>query len=530
MPNFLRITVHFLDPVPRFHGRRDGNEPEWPPSPLRLFQAILDAAANRWRESEFAINARPALEWLEGRPPLEIVAPSHYVGTPFRIAVPNNDLDIWAKAISKGAEPKKQPNELKTMKAVQPTNIGVERGASGDAVHYLYPLPAGLAEFAQHRETLAAAARSVTHLGWGIDMVVADAEVISEADAAKLPGHRWRVVPAGGIPLRVPKAGTLDDLIRKHTAFLGRVTNDGFRPVPPLRSFAIVRYYSPTVRELPPATRPIAAFEIHRTIADRESDECAGRSRFRPFHHIRRVATVAGMVRNASAHVAREMGWAEELVQGCVEGHGNGNHGQAKSDDRLYYLPLPSLTPYGVSGIRRVLVVGPPGFDLAPLRRRLNGEELIDEKSQQPVAMLSGIPTTDRNVAPFLGPATTWSTVTPVILPGYDDPDGFRTNPRGRRTAEGQKKKLARLDQRIRTLIGKAFLQAGWTEDSLAGAEIEYRPIGWLRGLDLARNYELPPLRFPRYHLRLQFACPVRGPLAIGAGRYRGLGLFAREE
>ena len=45
-------------------------------------------------------------------------------------------------------------------------------------------------------------------------------------DAAKLPGHRWRVVAGGGVPLRVPKAGTLDDLIRKHAAFLGRLSNE----------------------------------------------------------------------------------------------------------------------------------------------------------------------------------------------------------------------------------------------------------------------------------------------------------------
>ena len=53
MSNVLRILVRFLDPEPAFHGKRDGGEPEWPPSPLRLFQALVDAAASRWRESQF---------------------------------------------------------------------------------------------------------------------------------------------------------------------------------------------------------------------------------------------------------------------------------------------------------------------------------------------------------------------------------------------------------------------------------------------------------------------------------------------
>jgi CRISPR-associated protein Csb2 len=125
MSNVLRISALFLDPEPAFHGKRDGSEPEWPPSPLRLFQAIVDAAANRWREPQFAEYAKPALEWLQQLRPLEIVAPPHHVGTPFRIAVPNNDLDVWATPISKGNEPKKQPNELKTMKTVQSIRIGI---------------------------------------------------------------------------------------------------------------------------------------------------------------------------------------------------------------------------------------------------------------------------------------------------------------------------------------------------------------------------------------------------------------------
>jgi CRISPR-associated protein Csb2 len=143
--------------------------------------------------------------------------------------------------------------------------------------------------------------------------------------------------------------------------------------------------------------------------------------------------------------------------------------------------------------------------------------------------MLSAIAATDRHVTPFLGPARTWSTVTPVILPGYDDKHRLRAKLQGPHAAEEQKTLLARLDKSIRALIWKAFHQAGWTDDALAGAEVEYRPVGWFRGLDLAKNYELPPLRFPRYHVRVRFSHPIPGPLAIGAGRYRGLGLFAAE-
>src|SRR6185437_13089146 len=50
MSSALCLTLRFLDSVPRFHGRGDDGNPEWPPSPLRFFQALVSAAATRWRE------------------------------------------------------------------------------------------------------------------------------------------------------------------------------------------------------------------------------------------------------------------------------------------------------------------------------------------------------------------------------------------------------------------------------------------------------------------------------------------------
>jgi CRISPR-associated protein Csb2 len=518
MSNFFRISVRFLQPLA--HGRADGGVPEWPASPLRVVQALVAASAARWREPQFMAYAAPAIRWLERQPRPEIVAATGTPSaSPYLLYIPNNTADLLVPAWKHGDVTKTVKRE---QKPVRPTHL------AGEAIHYLFPLPDGLTEFNQHRETLKSAARSITHLGWGIDMVAADADVITEAEAAKLPGNRWRVVPVGGVPLRVPKDGTLDDLVRKHAAFLGRLSNEGFKPVPPLSCFDIARYHSPTAG-VPLAPRPLAAFEIHRTIEDQERSENAGKSRFRPFHHVRRVATVAGMVRNATAAVAKQLNWGPAEIASLVQGHGDGDNGQAISIERLQFLPLPSITPNGVSGIRRVLVVGPPGFDLAPLRRRLNGEELLDLQSQQSVAMLSGIPSTDRNVTPFLAPARTWSSVSPVILPGYDDPASLRGKRKNHGTAQGQKNRLARLDARILALIWKAFHQAGWTDEALAGAEVEYRAVGWFRGLDLARNYDLPPLHFPRYHLRIRFSRPVPGPLVVGGGRFRGMGLFARE-
>src|SRR5262249_50812747 len=159
----------------------DAGAPEWPPSPLRVFQALVAAAASHWREAQFQEYALPALEWLQGQDPPIIVAPSHHVGVPIRIAVPNNDLDVVATAWSRRQEPRKQPNELKTMKTVRPTRLIVSKDNPA-TIHYLFPLAD---RKCPHLEGLTVAARSITHLGWGIDMVAANAAVISEADADK---------------------------------------------------------------------------------------------------------------------------------------------------------------------------------------------------------------------------------------------------------------------------------------------------------------------------------------------------------
>ncbi|MCS6866127.1 MAG: type I-U CRISPR-associated protein Csb2 [Gemmataceae bacterium] len=521
MSNHLCFTVRFLQPL--CHGRGDGDEPEWPPSPLRLFQALVAAAAARWNERHRLTYAVPALKWLEVQPRPAIVAASGTVSSaPYQLYVPDNTADLLVPQFKKGIV---DAAVKRTEKIVRPTHL------AGDAVHYLYPLPA---EGCSHFEVLKAAARSITHLGWGIDMVAADAVLLAARDADQLPGHRWYEVPHGGLPLRVPRSGTLDALMHKHAAFLERMSTDVFRPVPPLTYFEVACYYSPTVGGGAPPRPPLAAFEIQRTLDDRERNP--SRSRFRPFHHVHRVASVAGMVRHACASVAEQMGYNRLWIDQHILGHGDDKNGQATTNERLMFLPLPSITPQGVSSIRRVLIVGWAGWNgFADLRRRLNGAELIDERNGQPVAVLAQLATTDPQIQEFLRPHRTWTTVTPVILPGYDDPDRLRRRYQ-KRLAEGtasaahQRYLLERLNERLEALLHRAFAQAGWPSAIMAQAVWEYRGVGWYPGLALAREYQLSKINYPRYHVRVTFQQPVGGPLVVGAGRYRGVGLFVRCE
>ena len=523
MPDFLRVTVRFLQPYS--HGRGGGGEPEWPPSPLRLFQALVAASAARWNERMRVEYAAPALAWLEGLARPDIVAPAGVASdNPYRLYVPDNVADKVAKSWSRGGEG--SIAEYRTEKDVRPTHL------TGDALHYLFPLagPDDLARLETHLPVLRAAASSITHLGWGVDQAVGEAGVVSRAEAEKLAGDRWRPVAAGGVPLRVPEEGTLTDLSRKHAEFLGRLEGGGFRPVAPLGRFAVVGYHSATAAVPGGApARPVAAFEIHPTV---ESRSRGARGKFHSFRAVY-AHIVAGMVRHAAAAAARKMGMDEARVRSFVEGHGAEEGSRATTDDRLTFLPLPSITPVGVEAIRRVLVVGPAGCDLGAVSRRLDGSELIDEGTKLAVAALALVSAGDRNFGRYVGESAAWSTVTPLVLPGFDDPCGLRRKLRaaesaGSATAAQQRAALGRVDARAVDLIRKSLLQAGVAPELAASAEVEYRAVGFRPGVGLAREYE-SSLRYPRCHVRVRFARPVRGPLSAGAGRYRGLGLFARD-
>ena len=372
-----------------------------------------------------------------------------------------------------------------------------------------------------HFDILKAAARSITHVGWGIDMVAGDATILSNDDVTKLTGERWQPVEdrsADGY--RVPQDGTLNALTKKHEAFLSRVGADGFKPVPPLSAFRVVGYRLATE----PSQRQFAAFSILKPDA----------SGTRPFNRLRGTRDVAGMVRHAVAATARDQGWTEERINVFVHGKTSDGskppNGQT-SPDRFQYLPLPTINHAlrRVESIRRVLIAAPPhcGKQTAWARRAMSGAELVNHDDV--AALLTILPGSDWVLRQYVEESRTWSTVTPVILPGYDDPDHLRRKLKKCRDAETQKRYLARLDARMDELLRKAFRQAGYSSELIDQAELDWRDVGFRPGVELASRY-LPPENLdnaPRVHVRVRFPAAIRGPIAVGSGRFRGFGLFA---
>jgi CRISPR-associated protein Csb2 len=421
-----------------------------------------------------------------------------------------------ARVLHSPLHPPANRSNHRALKTVRPTWLRDE-----EAMHYLWALPDPLPDTIRgHLETLSAAAHSVVALGWGVDLVAGHGRILSAEDAVKLPGERWRPTSdsaAGG--LRVPTPGTLEALASRHEAFLHRLDGGGLSPVPALTAFAVVGYRR--VTDL--ADRPFAAFELWQPV-EQLAALPPGKSKFRPFDPLRLALTVAPMVRRATAEAARAARWDEERINTFIHGHAPDGTDRLRGGPdvaRFAYLPLPSLERRGSPGgrrteqcgsVRRVLVVGPPGAtaEVDWVRRALSGRELTDERTGQPVALLALVSTNDPHVrAGYLGPAHVWSTVTPVVLPGYDD---------------GDREEAARL-------LRRAFVQAGLPEELVEAADLEWRQVGFRPGVEVATRYERPPpTRMPRYHVRVRWPVPIRGPLAVGTARYRGLGLFAVEE
>ncbi len=524
MPSHFCLSIRFLDPA--FHGRRDGGLPEWPPSPLRVFQSLLAAATRRRVEGE------SALKWLEGQTAPTLVTPAGVTASGYRLSVPNNAMDIVAKAWCRGNNSNTgdaNPATHRTMKNVRPTLL-----IGSDAVHYLWPLTEPLTdEVRGYLERLCDTARSVVALGWGIDMALGHGAVVSDEQAAALPGERW--LPGGQATddgLRVPVQGTLDALMHRHKRFLNRLDSDMLTP-PPVLNYATVEYR----RATDPPPRPVAAFSLLKLDA----------SGFRAFETARRALTVAGMMRHAAKLVAEHAGWAEPKVNAFILGHG-----ESKDSDehvavglrRFAFLPLPSIEARGqdkarvVGSVRRAILTAfgdECGEEITWARRALSGQELIDEDKKQPIALLSLLPETEKIVRYYTRPAASWATVTPVVLPGYDDPAHYRRRLKRGTDLKEQKQLLGRLNDRVESLLRRAITQAGLSQVLADRAELEWRKVGFWPGTDLAQRYGVPDhlRRFPRFHVRINWRdangrpVQVRGPVCIGGGRFCGLGLFA---
>jgi CRISPR-associated protein Csb2 len=465
----LQITTTFLSGA--YHGK------EWPPSPMRLFQALI-AGHNQGRsrlaqDYEF----EKAMMWLECLQPPQIWACEAGPGSACRKSVPNNDDDI-AMVRSAQGRPEKPNEKAKryTFKTSRPWLLDENR-----SVHYLWEVPAGDESPAN---AVARYASEVIALGWGVDMVFSRGIISSKPYVSM--GSKFNPHPGQGQgrELRVPCKGSYLSSEQRYEAFLRSGWQSGGLTFakPPVR-YDLVRYLREDEMEE-------QHFRIYQLL------DLAGRNPY--VRDPREAITVAAMMRHAVNNLLRREKLPPEKISELM-GHGT-------KGNQVYCLPLPSVGHRHADGmIRRVLLKTPDAETLSLVDWGLDGYEL--ELQNRPVAILSTVRTRDSVAERFISGSLLWETAIPVVLPGYD-------------LVKGKK-------ARTEKLILRALIQSGLMPSNLE--TFWFQRLPWHAHGHRAGDYKTAQyMRFPQYHLKIRFRKEVSGPVMLGAGRYLGLGLMSR--
>jgi len=207
----LEITVRWLGepPTAGYHGS------EWPPSPARLFRALLAGAQRPGGSGE---RGREALQRLSACPAPTIEAAEACRAVSVKTAVPNNDGDRIAEAYRKGQGKLARLRwaSLHTMRQREPWLVP-------SAVRYRWAFD----EADPDPDAFDRLADDLTVLGQGSDLAVARAEWHDNAQAPAMA--TWRPSADGPVLMPVPDRDELERLASTYQRERSRIQADGVR-------------------------------------------------------------------------------------------------------------------------------------------------------------------------------------------------------------------------------------------------------------------------------------------------------------
>jgi CRISPR-associated protein Csb2 len=477
----------------------DREEPEWPPHPDRVFQALVAA----WGETGCGAEGRAALAWLEN------------AGLPSVTAPP--------PGAESGVEPGACPPTYVPVNDVE----GPERGAYRDAHHAL--LPAGRTKkdrrfpsmlVGQHtcavvwpqasppdqvRAALEALCRATTSIGHSRSLVRAwtTVEDMPPTWVPTQPGER----PRGPVTfLRVPTAGRLEELVEAY--------GDGGK-----------------TWQRPPTA------QWH---AFRRADDDAGAA-VGPFDPRLIVLRVVGgdrpTLRQTLAFTVALRGAllpkADEAARRLVSGHEP--DGTPIAGTHVAYLPLADVGHGHADGHLMGLALALPR-DANPAQEQgvVRALALLLDVNTEHIKLTAGhagcvhVAVEDRPAPPrglrpetWTAPSNTWATVTPLVLDRL---------PPKRCGDPAQAKRSSQEWDAYQQWVGGQVRLACQDQGLPHPVSVEFGPVSRFSGAPPARDMA-PVRRKPdgakRWHVHvvIKFATLVAGPLVLGAGRYRGYGL-----
>jgi CRISPR-associated protein Csb2 len=503
MSRVVLITVRVHDG--RYHGMRDG-----PPSPARLFQALVAGAG--LSGPMYLEPFVEALEWIEKRNPPIIASPITADGQSFRNYLPNNDLDVL------GGDARRI-GRIRTVKVIRPLVFDA-------SIPFLYAWTFdGDEESEPQAETICALAERLYQFGRTVDMAWAWGEVLDdeELDArlSNYPGLVFRPSNGGsGRTLACPQPGSLQSLKKRHAASSqrfqregqGRAAREGLSQQPKPR-FVQVAYESPPSRRV---------YELRNAT----NDTSLG------MWPLARASSLVVCLRDGAVERLRRALPDRSLeIERTLVGRKADGADDGPTSLRVRIVPLPSIGLYHADrGIRRVLVEVPAG---SPLRAddvhwAFSGLDLNVSESGAAVDLVL-TPAADETMLAHYGAenhigSRVWCTVTPAALP-----DSAR-----RRRIEPTRVMAEAKDGVERT--GELARAAAAVAQALRHAEIRTRSEAIrVQREPFEANGErveafAPGTRFAKerlWHVEVTFNAPIKGPLVIGDGRFLGLGVMA---
>lgn len=488
------LDVEFLGGVSVAASPNRREEAEWPPHPDRLFQSLVAAWGRNQPPDE---DERKALEWIEAldADKLTVTAAEEHRRDVVTVYVPPNDTETTGKAGAKAprdtasairAIPEFRKNrQPRAFPAVLPITDRLH-------VRYVWREAVGLE---QHRNALERLVREVIYLGHSHSLVrvsLREGSLDSSGDGLSASKKR--------LSLRMPHPGRLQHLRERYDRSMRE--NRIVRPAPSI----VTKTFNPTEDGALPHTSfeadgvtvlsdaggfvpTLAAFPL---VAKRLRDallKCAPAGV--PIPPLISGHDAAGQPTD-EAHIAivplADVGWKHS--QGRLMGIGLVWPRGVKAEDRRAALRIiASFLMSNGDGMGTLHFGAEGSWRLAP-EAETNRESLKFTR--------------------YTRAARRWSTVLPLVLDRH---------PKDKPGSE------------LADVLARACRNVGLPATAIDGFDVEVHKHAPLKGAPSVREVlqsvpaDSPYRTKPFAHVVLTFSNAIRGPLVLGAGRFRGLGL-----
>lgn len=468
-----------------YHGR-SGNDgaSEWPPSPWRLFCALL-AADNPRSPSDIS----QALLWLAGQgAPTIFTPPTSEAYAKETHSVPINDL------ISPD-DPFRQSDLARKRLIKFRQDICLPLRSSKE-VWFVWDIDA--TEAAAHLSPLDDLMSRIPYIGTSQDSGSGRAWMHGANSLDSKDRIRWEPAAAPGVWLPTADQSTLVKLVEFHQRQTAQTRR--FAEVKPTRIFY-------RRADDPQALQVVFRLETEDggLVAFDAIESCA----------------LAEAFRGELLRAAKEVGVSPEFI------HGHHDKGR----NHVFIAALPSVGHRHADGmVRRIMLFGVPAQD---------EREEVDLVLRQLVystldcggrhAVLVPEDTYSGVANSYLSSGKCWQTVTPVVLPNPElrGREGVLWKSRHKMKPEDRQALRDKLQTRRVAMVRRMLAKAGLSPVTVAVSDASFGGGPWSAGQFVIPEGRKKYLKNTLCHVSLEFAEPVSGPLILGRGKHFGLGLFA---